>query len=354
MIGNVGSLSEPLKRLAAGACVFGGLIVIALLGPVSCGDAQSLPHVGINLSGAEFDSAKMALWRTKEVYPDKHVIDYFADRGMNIVRLPINWQRLQQHLCGPLDSRSLAKIDGVVSLATSRRMTTIIDLHEFGDALGKPIVGDGHDARCLANFWSKIASHYRGRTDVWFDIMNEPHSQTAAQWLPSINLSLSAIRAAGFRGRVLVEGTHWTDVTKWVGTDNETEIGDHIIDPGNNYLLELHYYFNPWNIPKEQQHAKSIYQGVVDFAPVTRWARSHNVRLFLGETGVSPDPTSLGALDKTLTYMEQNSDVWDGVTYFAFGGGPVGFSVYIDKPNPSPQLQVMMRHTPNAPVRKDQ
>lgn len=346
------SLSEAIKRIAAGAVLLGGLIALALLGPAACGDAQPLPYVGINLSGAEYASSKMALWRTKEVYPDKSVIDYFADHGMNILRLPINWQRLQPQLCGPLDSKSLAKIDGVVSLAGSRQMTTIIDLHEFGDALGKPIIGKSHDARCLADLWSKIASHYRRRTDVWFDIMNEPHIQTAAQWLPSINLSLAAIRAAGFDGRVLVEGTHWTDVTKWVGTDNESDIGDHVVDPGNNYLLELHYYFNPWAIPKEQQHAKSIYQGVVDFAPVTRWARSHKVRLFLGETGVSPDATSLGALDKTLTYMEENRDVWDGVTYFAFGGGPAGFSVYIDKPSPSPQIQVMIRHVPKSPVKK--
>lgn len=337
----IGALRRP-GRLAALA----GSMLLLLI--TACGEARPLRYVGMNLSGAEYPSEKMALWRTKEVYPDRRVVDYFADRGMNIIRLPIDWERLQPQLCGPLVPESLAKIDATIALARARGMVTIVDLHEFGLAHGKLIVGDGREARCLADLWGKLAAHYRGRDHVWLGMMNEPHEQTAAQWLPAINLSLAAIRKARFRGRVLVTGTYWSDVAKWVGTDNETDIGGHIVDPGNNYLLELHYYFNPWAVPKERQHAKSAYQGVQDFAPVTRWARANKVRLFLGEIGVSPDPTSLAALDNTLDYMKRNADVWEGVTYFAFGGGPAGFSVYIDKPDPSPQMRVMMRHVPRG------
>lgn len=335
---------KALKRLGRLAVLAGGAMLLSLF----CSEARPLRYVGMNLSGAEYSSSKMARWRTKEVYPDRHVVDYFADRGMNIIRLPVNWERLQPQLCGPLVPESIAKIDATVALAQARGMVTIVDLHEFGLAHGKLIVGDGREAHCLANLWGKLAAHYRGRKQVWLGIMNEPHDQKAAQWLPAINLSLAAIRKSGFRDRVLVAGTYWSDVVKWVGTDNEFDIGGHIVDPENNYLLELHYYFNPWAVPKEKQHARSAHQGIQDFAPVTRWARAHQAKLFLGETGVSTDPTSLEALNNTLDYMERNGDVWEGVTYFAFGGGPAGFSVYIDKPEPSPQMRIMMRHVPRA------
>jgi hypothetical protein len=43
--------------------------------------------------------------------------------------------------------------------------------------------------------------------------------------------------------------------------------------------------------------------------------------LFLGEVGVTQDQTPLTALDRMLTYMQQHTDVWQGVTYWA--GGPL-------------------------------
>ena len=43
-------------------------------------------------------------------------------------------------------------------------------------------------------------------------------------------------------------------------------------------------------------------------------------RLFLGEVGVDQRPTSLEALGRMLSYIQQHTDVWPGVTYWA--GGP--------------------------------
>jgi hypothetical protein len=40
-----------------------------------------------------------------------------------------------------------------------------------------------------------------------------------------------------------------------------------------------------------------------------------NHRLFLGEVGVATDQTSLTALDRMLSYMQQHTNVWQGVTY---------------------------------------
>lgn len=53
---------------------------------------------------------------------------------------------------------------------------------------------------------------------------------------------------------------------------------------------------------------------------VTLWAQATGNRVFLGEFGVGVDRTSLTALDNTMAYLQQHSDVWQGASYY--GAGP--------------------------------
>lgn len=304
-----------------------------------------LAYLGINMSGAEIPTADMARWHGREVYPDAHVIDYFTRLGMNIVRLPINWQRMQPTPCGAFDPAAVARLDAAVARARTRGLVVIVGLHEFGYAYGELIGRQGKGIRCFADFWSRMAAHLRGDPGIWLGLMNEPHEQKAAEWLPAINAALAAVRQAGSRQRVLVSSTYWDDVEKWVGTDNETDMAGRIVDPANNWVLEFHYYFNPWTGP--DQHARDEYQGVRAFGPATRWARAHKVQLFLGEIGISPDPVSLAALDRTIDFLETNRDTWLGMTYWTYGdNGGAPFGISSNRADPQPQLRLLMRHLP--------
>ena len=57
--------------------------------------------LGVNLAGAEFGSVGQA-YGTGYTYPTHAEIDYYAASGMNVIRLPFLWERLQPTLNGRL------------------------------------------------------------------------------------------------------------------------------------------------------------------------------------------------------------------------------------------------------------
>ena len=77
---------------------------------------------------------------------------------------------------------------------------------------------------------------------------------------------------------------------------------------------------------------------------ITQWAVEHNQRLFLGEVGVDQQPISLEALDKMLSYMQQHTNVWQGVTYWAGGPwwGDYMFSIEPQNGVDKPQMAILM------------
>src|SRR3954451_7947117 len=58
---------------------------------------------------------------------------------------------------------------------------------------------------------SKLAAHYKSNPDVIFGLMNEPHVQTAADWLGSANAAIAAIRSGEAQQEVLLPVTGWDE-----------------------------------------------------------------------------------------------------------------------------------------------
>ncbi len=79
---------------------------------------------------------------------------------------------------------------------------------------------------------------------------------------------------------------------------------------------------------------------------ITQWAEATGNHLFLGEVGVSTDQTSLTALDGMLTYIQQHTNAWEGVTYWA--GGPwwnnYMFSIEPQNGVDKPQMTILVQH----------
>ena len=84
--------------------------------------------------------------------------------------------------------------------------------------------------------------------------------------------------------------------------------------------------------------------GVERLTAITQWAEATNHRLFLGEVGVATDQTSLTALDRMLSYMQQHTNVWQGVTYWAGGPwwGDYMFSIEPQNGVDKPQMAILM------------
>lgn len=275
--------------------------------------------LGVNLAGAEFGSVP-GMEGADYTYPTSAEIDYYASKGMDVIRLPFLWERVQPTENGPLSETELSYIDDVVNYANSKGMTVVLDPHDYGYGYGDQIGSAQTPNSAFANFWCRFAGHFADNPNVIFGLMNEPHDQTATQWLVSANDAIAAIRAAGATSQeILVPGSDWDGAWTWTTGDNANVIGTGIDDPSNNYAFEVHQYLDS-DGSGTSSTVVSTDTGVQRLTAITQWAESTGAKLFLGEFGVASDPTSLEALDNMLTYMYQNSSVWQGGTYWA--GGP--------------------------------
>jgi endoglucanase len=303
--------------------------------------------MGIVLSGGEFTPG--GSYGSNYGYPIKESVDYYASKGMKILRLPFTWERIQPHLYAPLDSLEMSRIDEVVDYAISKGMMVGLDLHNggyrFDDLIGTRAVPDS----AFADVWSRLATHYKGNSATMFMLMSEPHDQTARMWARTANAAITAIRKTGATQTIVVPGSYFDGGWTWCKSDNAKRVGLGIKDPMNNYMFEIHQYMD--------HDGSGGTTGIVSptigadrLADVTLWARAHGKSLFLGEFAAGRDAVSLDALNTMLRYVSNNSDVWRYATWWGGGDRWYPDNIFrldpVDYANPVdyPQMAILERY----------
>jgi endoglucanase len=282
---------------------------------------QSTPGVqllGVNLSGAEDGNPVTGVMNYNYVYPTTSEIDYFASLGLNTIRIPVAWQRLQPTEGGALSTTQIAQLQTLVAYAATKGMTVDIDLHNYGAGFGADVGTTQTPDSAFANFWGQMAETFKNSPNVIFGLMNEPNSQTPAAWAVAAQDAVNAIRATGASQEILVSGSDWDTASSWISSGNAATVGA-ITDPDNNVVFEVHQYFDQGS-SGTTTNVLSPDIGPQSLAAVTQWAEENGKKLFLGEFGNGSDPASLTAESNTLNYLNANSSVWQGATYWA--GGP--------------------------------
>jgi endoglucanase len=302
--------------------------------------------LGVNLAGAEFGWNVPGVFGTDYTYPTHTEIDYYAAKGMSVVRLPFLWERVQHSEQAPLDAAELGRLDDVVNYATGKGLKIEIEPHNYGYGFGALIGSAQTPNSSFADLWGKLAFHFKANPDVMFGLMNEPHEQSASAWIGSANAAIAAIRAAGAVSQeILVPGSYWDGAWTWTSTDNAAVVGAGVQDPSHNFAFEVHQYLDS---DGSGSHAGAISAtiGVERLTAITQWAEATGNHLFLGEVGVTTDQTSLTAFDGMLTYMQQHSGAWQGVTYWAGGPwwGDYMFSIEPQNGIDKPQMAVLLQH----------
>ncbi|MEK9278927.1 MULTISPECIES: glycoside hydrolase family 5 protein [unclassified Bradyrhizobium] len=306
--------------------------------------------LGVNFPSATFgDQNVPGTFGTDYTYPTHQDIDYFASKGMDVIRLGFEAERVQPNTNGPLDPAELARMDDIVNYAASKGIDVVLDMHDYG-TVHNMLVGTSDAANAaFADVWGKLASHFADNSNVIFGLMNEPNQQSASDWIGGANAAIAAIRQAGATQEVLVPGSYWDGAASWTTSDNAAVVGTQVHDPLHNYAFEVHNYLDS---DGSGTHANVVSDtiGVERLTAVTQWAEATGNKLFLGEFGVASDPTSLKAMDNMLSYMQQHSDVWQGGTYWAAGPwwGNYMFSVEPENGVDQPQMAVLNRYTDGA------
>jgi endoglucanase len=300
--------------------------------------------LGVNLSGAEFGSRVPGTFGIDYTYPTHAEVDYYAGKGLSVIRLPFLWERIQRSEFGALDTAELARLDDVVSYATGKGLKVDIDPHNYGYGFGNLIGSAQTPNTAFADLWGKLAVHFKSNSNVIFGLMNEPHDQSASAWLGSANAAIAAIRNAGASQEILVPGSYWDGAWTWVSSDNDTVVGAGVADPAHNFAFEVHQYLD--SDGSGNSGAISTTVGVERLTAITQWAEQTGNRLFLGEVGVTSDQTNLTALDAMLGYMQQHTGAWQGMTFWSGGPwwGNYQFSIEPQNGVDKPQMGVLLQH----------
>lgn len=295
---------------------------------VLCGapSAAALELLGVNLAGAEFGIPDMEHGGTHSgqygrdyTYPTATELDGVAAAGLNVVRIPFSWERMQPKQDAALDPAELGRMDAVVGHAATLGVRVVLDVHNYGYGYGHLVGSAQTPDSSLADLWRRLATHYAQVPNVIYGIMNEPHDQAPEQWLTAANAAIAAIRATGARQEILVPGTFHTNGASWVRQGNSTGFADHVQDPAGNMAFEVHQY-NDRNQSGSSTTPLHPMIGAQRLQDVTAWAEAHGHRLFLGEFGAGPEPESLLAMQNQLAFMQAHAAVWQGGT--AWSGGP--------------------------------
>ena len=88
-----------------------------------------MPLYGVNLAGAEFGATgTIGTYGMDYTYPTADELAYYASKGVDSIRLPFTWERIQPTLDGPLDPA-----DGGRPASSDRRSRDRSALLDRGD-----------------------------------------------------------------------------------------------------------------------------------------------------------------------------------------------------------------------------
>lgn len=164
---------------------------------------------GVNVCSLEFD-ATGANW---ELGPDgSGLLAVLADPSRwnaNAARMPLN----QQWLLEDEDYRVL--VERLIDDANARGVYLVLDVQwEVGrklepyhqNILEVPTFGEGNTTEA---FWHLVTSRWANRTNLLFDLINEPHGRSDEETAEAMQVLVDAIRQRDDKTPIVIGGMNW-------------------------------------------------------------------------------------------------------------------------------------------------
>ena len=321
-------------------------VLFTQLASAGCLDAPRL--TGINQAGAEFNSAKLPGVANKDyTYPAPADLAFIAAQGVNVIRLPIRWERIQPAIFTPLDPAELARLQATVTAAKAVGLCVLIDVHNYAKYYGTIMGGNTQLQNAFVDLWVRIDAAFPDATATAYDLMNEPNYMSIAEWAALSKRTLAKLRSKNSTHLIFIGGGRWSGAHDWFtpqadGTSN-AEAFKNLHDPLNRTILEVHQYANKY-------YSGTTFECLVPetfdpiFTRLTAWAKENNQFLFLGEFGTATTPECLATLDHYFPLMQDS--VWRGWTYWASGRwwNNYAFSLNVNADAPSAQWAILKKY----------
>jgi endoglucanase len=311
--------------------------------------SEGLAYAGVNLAGGEFGTVPGA-YAKDYIYPSPADIDYYAQLGFNLIRVPFRWERLQPALNAPFNSADQALLLAAVAHAASNGLSVVLDTHNYArrrladDGWTKEhlIGSDEVPTAAFVDYCARLANLFKDNPSVIFGLMNEPWGLPAQDWLTIANAAIAAVRAAGAPQLILVPGVAYTGAHSWITSGNT--VMAKTVDPANRFAFEAHQYLDT-DSSGTSAIAVGPRVGSERIEAFQNWCRQNGFKAFLGEFAAGEDANSLAALTDICRTLQANPDVWLG--WAAWAGGSWWPDDYIFKLDPTktgqtrPQTEIL-------------
>ena len=300
-------------------------MLLSLLGLGACSETpeRNIPssfipaaqevHFGVSIAGAEFGSNNPLFCNDNPgilgqdyFYNQPWTFNWFAQEGVNLIRLPFRWERIQPQLNGPLYQPELDRLIGLLHWADKNDVRIILDMHNFGryslrhnGAVVAAVVGKKYAGEILVSTdnlidaWAKIIHACEGaRVTPWaLGLMNEPHDMGFSKWRNISSKLVAGLRAEGSQHTLLVAGDGWSSAENWKKQNGPKPWID---DPLQKIVYEAHVYFDHDGAGKyglsfgeELRRDEKIYERATErLMPFLDWLKHNNARGIIGEIGV--------------------------------------------------------------------
>ncbi|RAL12544.1 glycoside hydrolase, partial [Aspergillus homomorphus CBS 101889] len=169
-------------------------------------------------------------------YPTVADLQPWLELNATLFRFPVLWNYIQPQIGSNLDSKILGVLDSLIEAVTASGRYAIVDVHNYARLNG---MINGRDAPYNNKLFFFCLTRYVLHI---FGLMNEPHDLGILTWGRTIQYVVNRIRTVARTQYILVPGTDWQGITRWV-QDSERGLR-HITDSSNKILYDVHKYFD--------------------------------------------------------------------------------------------------------------
>jgi endoglucanase len=317
---------------------------------------MALQHRGTNLTGGDtlyskFPAATGPVAGTHYQFVLNKDVDYCVAKGMNTFRLLFGWEVMQPTpraaIPGGLTGNWRAYYDRFKALVdyitVTKGCNVIIDIHGGADptfaAYYGVKVGSTYNGipvqDLLVDLWTQLATIFKGNSRVMFGVTNEPTGLPTMTWFTCAQAVINGIRKTGALNKIVMPGSYFSGAGSWTSTsqfdtgatkrsnaygwENANGVGKPLTDPANNLCVQVHMYFDA-NSGGGADDIPNDTVGVTRLKVVVDWARSKGLQVMLAECALKgTNPIAKATWDKTVAFMDANSDVLLGFMWWAYG-----------------------------------
>lgn len=274
--------------------------------------------VGLNIAGAEFTSSALpGKAGTHYFFPSRTLLENWRDKGIQSIRFPIKWERLQPALNKEFDPAYAGLIDKLFTDAAANGIHVLLDVHNYARYRGKIIGSSAVPYSAYRNLNERLAKRWGDRSALLgYDIMNEPFGSADKTWAKAAQAGIDGIRKHDRQTAIYIEGMSYASAERW------NWHGDKLLalkDPVDNLVFSAHVYLDPDASGSYKNGPAADLDpmvGVKRVKPFVNWLKKNYKRGHIGELGVPSHPQWLEAMDNTLAYLQENCIP---MTYWAAG-----------------------------------